>query len=60
MEDDLLLREQLLQALATKRAEKAKAIIAVSITCLVLLGRYHIGNYRTILQRTCNVTDSTN
>ena len=30
MEDDLLLREQLLQSLATKRAEKARAIIAVS------------------------------
>ena len=30
MEDDLLLREQLLQSLATKRAEKARAIMAVS------------------------------
>lgn len=31
VEDDLFLREQLLQSLATKRAEKAKSIIEVRI-----------------------------
>eukprot|EP00112_Aurelia_sp_Birch-Aquarium-sp1_P006110 Seg1682.11 transcript_id=Seg1682.11/GoldUCD/mRNA.D3Y31 product="hypothetical protein" protein_id=Seg1682.11/GoldUCD/D3Y31 len=31
VEDDLLLREQLLQSLATKRAEKARTMMAVSI-----------------------------